>query len=176
MGSLGQFGAAFSACVLLTSCAGESPPTTATPDDGSTSAIVTAPGAPEKSPSSRAAAGSAACDEEALRAATSDGTAPLIGRTFGNRYSYDTFEIHACSGRFALVEASNSSASTFDYWLMTANSQRWEIVDAAAVRTDTPIEEGLFDCNALKGTGVPMDSVLDALGAQVPGNGRELCL
>ncbi len=162
-------------CALLTSCATEVPSAKAPSDASAASANMTPSGLPEEDPPRRLEVGSALCEEEVLRAGSLDGDAPLTERDSANDYRYDTFTIRACSGAYALVEASKSSSSSFDYWLMIADSQRWEIVEVAGVRIDTPVQEGLFDCGTLKSSGVPIDSVLDTLGAQVSGVGRGLC-
>mgnify|MGYP003116931582 CR=1 FL=1 len=59
-------------------------------------------------------------------------------------YYYDAFEIHACKKGFALVEASRSSGSAFDFWALTLNGDTWKLVTSSSLGLNTTSTEPVF--------------------------------
>jgi hypothetical protein len=87
-----------------------------------------------------------------LRSASDDSGNPLADIEFVDderSFVYDSFSIHGCKDGYALVEASMSSASSFDFWVMKQLPEGWKIVSVASTNLSTPRSQALFTREAL---------------------------
>jgi hypothetical protein len=92
------------------------------------------------------------CAETRLRSASDDSGNPLADIEFVDderSFVYDSFSIHGCKDGYALVEASMSSASSFDFWVMKQLPEGWKIVSVASTNLSTPRSQALFTREAL---------------------------
>jgi hypothetical protein len=105
------------------------------------------------------------CTQLALRGAQdSSGARPLTEVVEGSGLYYDAFLVHACRNSWALVEASRTSGSSFDFWLLRGEPSGWRIVAVTGVGLDTPQDIPLFAPEELADSGVDATAVAAALG------------
>jgi hypothetical protein len=70
-------------------------------------------------------------------------------------------------GGFALVEASHSSGSSFDFWAMYAANGTWRIAAVGGTRLGTPLSQPIFTRQALSsGLGGRLSEYLAAVGSK----------
>jgi len=91
------------------------------------------------------------CTASRLRSATTEAGKPLSDTEDIDavNFVYDTFVVHGCEDGYALVEASISSSSSFDFWAMKESSEGWYIALVASTGIDTPRSQALFSREAL---------------------------
>ena len=92
------------------------------------------------------------CAETRLRGASDDSGTPLADIEYVDdepSYVYDSFSIHGCKDGYAFVEASISSSSSFDFWVIKQLGEGWKIVSVASTNLSTPRSQALFDREAL---------------------------
>ncbi|MEO3787179.1 hypothetical protein ABGB12_27965 [Actinocorallia sp. B10E7] len=126
-----------------------------------------------KAPASQDVPKTGPCRESALRAVPELGEKDPLGGGYES-YFYDVLKVHACSNEMALIEANHSAGSTYNYWVLIADSDStWKIGAIAGVGSDTPQSAPLFNRAEIdKGTGGKSAELLDLVG-DLPG-GRPL--
>jgi hypothetical protein len=128
------------------------------------------------SPASTAAESSECTEFELRGALDARGERPLldVDPFVATEYFYDEFELHQCQNDWALVEASRSSSSSFDFWLLKHGDDSWTVVGVSGVRADTPDEVSLFSGSILEGLGVDVAAATTALGTTTTLTGRPI--